>query len=131
MKKIFLVLVSAGFLVLLNNQLVRAEDKPVEPTVKIEASEPINIGNKICPVSGEKIDEKLKSTYEYEGEIYNFCCAMCIDEFKKDPEKYIKKVEEELQAESKAKEVEHKMQIESEVESAGDQDVHRGLHHQH
>ena len=57
-----------------------------------------SLGNAICPVTGEKIDEKTKATYEYQGKIYNFCCAMCIDEFKKDPEKYIKEVEEELQA---------------------------------
>ena len=63
--------------------------------------ESVNVGNKICPVSGGKIEEKLKSTYEYEGKIYNICCAMCIDEFKKDPEKYIKKVEEELKAQLK------------------------------
>ncbi|MCM8781036.1 MAG: YHS domain-containing protein [Candidatus Omnitrophica bacterium] len=56
----------------------------------------VNVGNQICPVSGEKINEKLKATYEYEGKIYNFCCSMCIEEFKKDPGKYIKKIEEEL-----------------------------------
>jgi YHS domain-containing protein len=61
----------------------------------------VNVGNKICPVSGEKINEKFKATYEYKGKIYNFCCAMCIDAFKSDPEKYIKKVEEELQSKSK------------------------------
>jgi len=61
----------------------------------------VNVGNKICPVSGEKIEEKLKSTYEYNGKVYNFCCASCVDEFKNDPEKYIKKIEQELQAESK------------------------------
>ncbi|MDP2904982.1 MAG: YHS domain-containing protein [Candidatus Omnitrophota bacterium] len=61
-------------------------------------AEAINAGNKICPVSGEKIAEDLKTTYEYEGKIYNFCCPACIEEFKKDPEKYIKKVEEELKA---------------------------------
>jgi YHS domain-containing protein len=60
------------------------------------SAESVDIGNKICPVSGEKIDEETKTTYEYEGKIYNFCCAGCIDEFKKDPEKYIKKVDEEL-----------------------------------
>lgn len=53
-----------------------------------------DVGNKICPVTGEKIDEKTKATYEYQGKIYNFCCPMCIDEFKKDPEKYIKKIKE-------------------------------------
>ncbi len=64
----------------------------------------VNVGNKICPVSGEKINEETKATYEYEGKVYNFCCPMCIDEFKKDPQKYIKKVEGELQAASKEEE---------------------------
>lgn len=73
----------------------------VETTESVISEGPVDVGNKICPVSGEKIDEKMKATYEYEGKIYNFCCAMCIDEFKKDPQKYIKKVEGELQSESK------------------------------
>ncbi len=60
-------------------------------------SEVIDVGNKICPVTGEKIDEAAKTTYEYEGKIYNFCCAGCIDEFKKEPQKYIDKVNQELE----------------------------------
>jgi len=59
------------------------------------SSEAVNVDNKICPVSGEKIDEKLKVTYEYQGKVYNFCCASCVEKFKKDPDKYIKKIEEE------------------------------------
>ena len=51
------------------------------------------IGNKICPISGEKIDENMSQTYEYKGKIYNFCCPVCVEEFKKDPEKYIEKTE--------------------------------------
>jgi len=61
-------------------------------------SAPLNVGNKICPVSGEKIDEKTKATYEHGGKVYNFCCASCIGEFRRDPAKYIKKVEAELQS---------------------------------
>nr|MBU1328668.1 YHS domain-containing protein [Candidatus Omnitrophota bacterium] len=60
----------------------------------------IDTGNKICPVLGNPIDDATKATYEYEGKVYNFCCAGCIDEFKKDSEKYIKKVDEELKVES-------------------------------
>ena len=56
------------------------------------------VGNKICPVSGDKIDEKMKQTYEYKGKIYSFCCPGCVEEFKKNPEKYIEKMEK---AESK------------------------------
>jgi YHS domain-containing protein len=47
--------------------------------------------NKVCPVSAKKIDERTKVTYQYEGKAYNFCCGSCVEEFKKDPEKYIKK----------------------------------------
>lgn len=65
----------------------------------------VNVGNKICPVSGEKIDERFKATYEYEGKIYNFCCTSCIEEFKKDPQKYIEKIEEQMQAESKKEKI--------------------------
>lgn len=67
--------------------------------------ESVNVGNKICPVSGEKIDEKTKATYEYKGKIYNFCCVSCVEDFKKDPQKYVKKIEEEkLQGKSKQEE---------------------------
>jgi len=54
-----------------------------------------NVGNKICPVMGNQIVENAKVTYEYEGKVYNFCCKGCIEEFKKDPAKYIKIIEEE------------------------------------
>lgn len=54
-----------------------------------QEAEPVDVGNEICPVTGEKINEKTKATYTYEGKIYNFCCPMCINDFKKDPEKYI------------------------------------------
>ena len=62
-----------------------------------EKSAVVDAGNKICPVTGEKIDETTKVTYEYKGNVYNFCCPMCIDKFKKEPQKYIDKVNQELQ----------------------------------
>lgn len=58
-------------------------------------AEAVNIGNKICPVTGEKIDPQNKATYEYEGKIINFCCPACIEEFNKDPQKYLKILEEQ------------------------------------
>ncbi len=63
----------------------------------------IEVGNKICPVSGNKIPapgekgemgEAVK--YEYNGKIYNLCCPMCIKDFKKDPEKFSKIAEDEV-----------------------------------
>ncbi|MDP2923366.1 MAG: YHS domain-containing protein [Candidatus Omnitrophota bacterium] len=82
-------------------------------TVQATQQKTIEAGNKICPVTGEKISEETKATYEYQGKIYNFCCAACIDEFKKDPQKYIKKIQEE------------KKEAESEIEPQG----HEGHHH--
>ena len=65
-------------------------------------SKAVEVGNKICPVSGDKIPapgekgemgETIK--YEYNGKIYNLCCTMCVKDFKKNPEKYSKIAEEE------------------------------------
>ncbi len=67
-----------------------------EPTSKIEESQKGEfVGNETCPVSGERIDENMKVTYEYKGKVYNFCCQGCVEEFKRDPEKYIEKIEKE------------------------------------
>ena len=73
-------------------------------------AEAVEVGNKICPVSGEKVPEPGAKgdmgeavKYEYNGKIYNLCCKMCIKDFKKDPEKYIKKVDAELKASGEQK----------------------------
>ena len=56
---------------------------------------------KICIVTGEKLGEMGDPfVYEYEGREIKFCCKGCVKDFKKDPAKYIKKIEE---AEAKAK----------------------------
>jgi YHS domain-containing protein len=72
--------------------------KATAKTTQETKEKAINVGNKICPVSGEKIDSSgMKAViYEYQGKIYNFCCSMCVEEFKKNPEEYIKKIEKEL-----------------------------------
>lgn len=49
--------------------------------------------NKICPVSGEVIKKGEEGTVEYEGKSYNLCCAMCAKDFKKDPKKYVQKID--------------------------------------
>ena len=48
---------------------------------------------KTCPVRGGAI---IKDVYtDYKGKRIYFCCPPCISAFKKDPEKYMKKLEEE------------------------------------
>lgn len=65
----------------------------------------VDVKNKICPVSGEEVGVMGPAEqYEYKGKIYNFCCASCIDSFKKDPEKYIKIIEKQKEAEGASKE---------------------------
>jgi len=64
----------------------------------VSGSAAIDAGNKICPVLGEPINEETKATYEYQGKIYNFCCAGCVGAFKSQPQKYIDKVNLELQS---------------------------------
>ena len=84
-----------GFFVFATLGISFAQERKADAQANVQA---VDADNKICPVSGEKIDEKTKATYEYQGKIYHFCCTSCIEDFKKDPEKYIKKIEEELKA---------------------------------
>jgi YHS domain-containing protein len=45
-----------------------------------------------CPVMGTKMKiADAHSSYEYKGKTYYFCCGGCPDQFKANPEKYIKK----------------------------------------
>lgn len=56
------------------------DEKAVSPAVEV------------CPVSGDVLKGDEKYTYEYKGTTYRFCCPQCVEEFKKDPEKYIDKM---------------------------------------
>ncbi len=59
---------------------------------------PVEVGNRICPVGGEEIPVGKEAKIEHNGKVYNLCCPMCAKDFKKDPEKYVKKVEESMKA---------------------------------
>lgn len=47
----------------------------------------------ICPVMAGKIDKNVHA--DYKGKRIYFCCSGCLDEFNKDPEKYMKAMEKE------------------------------------
>ena len=71
-----------------------------EDAVKPDAAAPAAItapaeemGNKICPISGEKIEAGTMKQVTYNGKVYNLCCGMCEKDFMKDPEAAIKKLE--------------------------------------
>lgn len=46
-----------------------------------------------CPVLGGQINKDVYT--DYQGKRIYFCCAGCPDQFKKDPAKYMKKMEQE------------------------------------
>ena len=52
-----------------------------------------------CVVSGEDLGEK-PYVFTHNGQTVKLCCKDCLKDFKKDPAKYVKKIEE---AEAKAK----------------------------
>ena len=92
-RRICIILIVGEFILGINRlssipQFAQAQTEEKEPAVK-----PIEVGNKICPVSGPEIKKEEVYQVEYEGKIYNLCCKMCLKDFKKDPQKYIEKLE--------------------------------------
>ena len=59
-------------------------------TATSETSNSVNVGKKMCPVSGEEVTGK--HFVDYNGKRYGLCCPMCANKFKRDPEKYLKKM---------------------------------------
>ena len=48
-----------------------------------------------CAVSGEKLGEMGQAyVFNYEGREIKLCCKSCEKDFKKDPAKYVKKIED-------------------------------------
>lgn len=103
MKKVFFLLIALSFLFLTAGQLVYAKDVEGKTGAVTNMTIGKNVGNTVCPVSGDKISQKTKVTYEYKGKVYNLCCAGCIEPFKKDPEKYVKIAEDEMKGKSTVK----------------------------
>ena len=88
-----------------------------------------NVGNKICPVSGDKIPAPGEKSdmgepvkYEYNEKIYNLCCSMCVKDFKKDPEKYSKIAEDEVKV--------GETQMSDQGEMGQDHSKHEHQHHE-
>ena len=50
---------------------------------------------KTCPVSDEKLGGEMGEPYvfEQEGRQIKLCCKSCLKDFKKNPAKYVKKIE--------------------------------------
>ena len=46
-----------------------------------------------CPVSGEELKEKSVKV-DFEGRRVFFCCENCVSKFEKEPQKFLKKLDE-------------------------------------
>ena len=57
----------------------------------VTVTQPAKKPQTVCPVLGGAIDKTVYA--DYQGKRVYFCCAGCIDVFKKDPAKYLKKAE--------------------------------------
>ena len=83
-----------------------AETTPAAEAVKAAAESPKSAGERVkaatslvqltCPVMGGQIDKGI--FFDYEGQRIYFCCSGCVETFKKDPEKYLKRLEEKGEA---------------------------------
>jgi YHS domain-containing protein len=83
---------------LLGGFLAGCAGDPATPAVQAQVK-PYTLTN--CVVSGDKLGEMGDPyVFVYEGREIKFCCKGCVKDFKKDPAKYVKKIEE---AEAKAK----------------------------
>jgi len=86
MKRGYFFIMVLSVLILASNQMVQAQNVPSDAKTTDEVSKPQDVGNKICPVMGEKVSGK--DFYEYNGKRYGLCCSMCPATFAGDPEKY-------------------------------------------
>lgn len=72
-------------------------DTVITQPSKEQLSKATPLNNTICPVSKEKIGNMgMAVPVIYKGKIVNLCCNGCPRDFAKNPEKYMKVVQEEL-----------------------------------
>ena len=68
------------------------------------ASEAAAYPLKTCVVTDEKLGSMGKAyVHKHEGQEVQFCCKSCLPKFNKDPQKYLKKVEDAAKAQASAK----------------------------
>jgi YHS domain-containing protein len=87
------ILCVAATLLIGGAMIVTAADKPKGPTTKPSTTQPSKPVNKWCAVEGKDHEVDPKVTVVYKGKTIGFCCKDCVEEFEKDPEKYVKKME--------------------------------------
>ena len=80
------------YISILDEHLEKRRGELTSPT-ELEAETAV-IEQKTCPVMGAPISPDIY--VDYEGRRIYFCCLSCVEAFKKDPEKYVEKVDAEI-----------------------------------
>ncbi|MFN3019490.1 YHS domain-containing protein [Chryseobacterium sp. TY3] len=74
--------------------LVSCEKKNLEVKQASEMESGLKISTKVVneedPICHMKTSDHLSDTLTYKGQVYGFCSSMCKDEFKKNPDSYLK-----------------------------------------
>jgi YHS domain-containing protein len=84
------IILAVLFAVFVSGSTAYSADQPAKPEVK-----PYPL--KTCVVGGDDLDEDSPETV-YKGQQFKFCCKRCMKQFEKDPDKYLKKMEEKAAA---------------------------------
>lgn len=100
MKKLILSVVVLGVFMAISNSYSQEKDccKKTGETGSMTCPDKIGTSQgekmdsltKLCPVSGETIEEGKGKELSYLGTKYTFCCENCIGKFKAEPMNYIK-----------------------------------------
>lgn len=88
-------IVLTGLIAISNLTLFASEALEHGESAKAIAGDPYYLTT--CPVSGQKLGEMGKPVlYNHDGREIRFCCAGCVAQFKKDPQKFISKLDEAM-----------------------------------
>ncbi len=111
-RKAMLLLAVAAFVGMATAAMAQEE----ETHATVMAAE--DVGNTVCPVMDGVIEELGKDTVEYEGKVYNLCCADCKETFLNDPDKYAALAEAQVAAVAASAKAEEIATMEIEAEEA-------------
>ena len=81
-----------GFMVASNVFIFAAEEHAHGEPMKVFSGDPYYLTT--CPVTGQALGSMGKPVvYNHEGREIRFCCAGCVEQFKKEPQKFIDKLD--------------------------------------
>jgi YHS domain-containing protein len=87
--------------ILLCCSIIGCSNQTNEPATDDNSSASKSYSLDYCVVSGNDLNDEdtdmIPFTYEYDGIQIVFCCKPCLPKFKKDPEKYMAIIKEEME----------------------------------